>query len=111
MNAIPHVSSTRTYVLVLAALLVFTAVTVAAAGVNFGSPSVNVVVALTIASLKGALVALYFMHLRHDKPLNAIIFVAGLFFLAVFLMACFIDTDSRDVVAPASGSAPAASVR
>jgi cytochrome c oxidase subunit 4 len=83
------------YAGILAALLVLTAITVAAARVNFGSPMINVVVALTIATFKGSLVALYFMHLRYDKPLNAIIFVAGLATLALFLMACFGDTAAR----------------
>jgi cytochrome c oxidase subunit 4 len=85
----------RTYVLVLAALLVLTAVTVAASGIHFGSPAVNVIVALGIASLKASLVALFFMHLLHDKPLNALIFVSGLVFLAIFLILTLIDVDFR----------------
>jgi cytochrome c oxidase subunit 4 len=90
-----HVVPAKVYAAILAALLVFTAITVAAARIDFGSPVVNVVVALGIATFKGSLVALYFMHLRYDKPLNAIIFVAGLAILAVFLMACFGDTAAR----------------
>ena len=34
-------------------------------------------IALTIATIKATLVALFFMHLRHDKPVNALIAVAG----------------------------------
>ncbi len=37
--------------------------------------------ALAIATVKAALVALFFMHLRWDKPVNAIIAVAGFLFL------------------------------
>lgn len=85
----------RTYAIVLAALLVLTAVTVAVSGIHFGSPAVNVIVALGIASLKASLVALYFMHLLHDKPLNALIFVSGLVFLAIFLILTLIDVDFR----------------
>jgi len=101
----------RLYGSVLGALLVLTGITVAASYVNFGEASVNVVVALTIASVKGSLVALYFMHLRHDKPLNSIIFVGGLFFLALLLMLTLIDTGTRDEVPywnskpPAGGAA------
>jgi len=108
-----HAISTKTYAAVLGALLVLTVITVLAAGINFGTHSVNVVVALSIASIKGTLVALYFMHLRHDKPLYAIIFATGLFFLAVLLMLCFVDVDSRDdprpanLRPPAGGAAPA----
>lgn len=85
----------RTYIIVLAALLVLTAVTVAASGIHFGSPAINVIVALGIASLKASLVALFFMHLLHDKPLNALIFVSGLVFLAIFLILTLIDVDFR----------------
>jgi cytochrome c oxidase subunit IV len=103
MEGHAHTStSVRPYILVLALLLSLTAITVSAAGVNFGSPSVNVVIALSIATVKASLVALYFMHLRHDKPMNAIIFVSGVFFLGVFLIFCFIDTGSRDLVRPAN---------
>ncbi len=108
-----HAITTKTYATVLGALLTLTVITVLAAGINFGSHSVNVVIALAIASTKGTLVALYFMHLRHDKPLYGIIFVTGLVFLAVFLMLCFVDADTRDdprpanLRPPAGGAAPA----
>ncbi len=105
----------KLYALVLGVLLMLTGITVTASYVNFGATSVNVVVALTIASMKGSLVALYFMHLRYDKPLNSIIFVGGLFFLALLLMLTLIDTGTRDDVPywnskpPAGGlAAPAA---
>ena len=88
----------KLYAAVLAALLVLTGITVSASYVNFGSSSVNVVVALTIASIKASLVALYFMHLRYDKPINSVIFVAGLFFLGLLLMLTLIDTGSRNEV-------------
>ncbi len=109
MSATPQAESgTRTYLCVLAVLLALTAVTVLAAGVNFGAPSVNVVIALAIASLKGSLVALYFMHLRHERPMNAVIFLTGLAMLAIFLMFCFLDTASREPVAPSAAPAPQA---
>lgn len=90
----------RTYALVLAILLALTAITVAAAGIHFSSPAVNVVVALGIASVKATLVALFFMHLLHDKPMNALIFTAGLATLAIFLMLCLIDVETRLPVQP-----------
>ncbi len=107
-----HAITTKTYATVLGVLLTLTVITVLAAGINFGSHSVNVVIALAIASTKGTLVALYFMHLRHDKPLYGIIFVTGLVFLALLLMLCFVDADTRDdprpanLRPPAGGSAP-----
>lgn len=93
-----HSSSIRTYGMVLAALLALTAITVFAAGVNFGSPSVNVVIALAIATIKASLVALFFMHLRHEKPINAVFFLTGVVFLGVFLALCLLDTEARAIV-------------
>lgn len=111
MEAHAHIVPAKTYGIILGALLVFTAITVSAAGINFGSPVVNVVVALTIATIKASLVALYFMHLRYDKPLNAVIFVAGLSCLGLFLMATFGDTSAREVVQPAVRAVTAAPSR
>jgi cytochrome c oxidase subunit 4 len=105
-------SKSHTYAAVLAALLVLTGITVSVSYIDFGAPVVNVVAALGIASLKASLVALYFMHLRYDKPLNSVIFVAGLFFLGLLLMLTFIDMDTRDNVPywnskPPAGGPPA----
>ena len=107
MKAHSFTSDARTYGLVLLALLALTAITVAAAGVRFGSPAVNVVVALTIATVKASLVALYFMHLRHDRPMNALIFLVGLVFLGVFLMLSLVDVETRLPVQPSGPVAPA----
>ena len=98
--------SARTYGLVLGALFLLTAITVTAAGVNFGSPMVNVVIALGIASIKGSLVALFFMHLKYDKPLNGLIFLIGLVFLGIFLIFCYVDVESRPVIIPQSLKVP-----
>jgi cytochrome c oxidase subunit 4 len=103
-----HATSQRTYAKILGLLLVLTVITVLAAGVNFGAG--NVVIALIIASFKASLVALFFMHLRHDKPMSSVIFVSGVVMLAVFLIFCILDTDSRDRVRPANAKARAAAV-
>lgn len=55
------VTGPKTYGLVLLALLVLTVITVQASYFDFGPW--NTVVALLIASAKGSLVALFFMHL------------------------------------------------
>lgn len=100
-----HGNAARTYSTVLGVLLVLTIITVAASRVNFGS--MNVVIALAIATVKGSLVALYFMHLRYDKPMNGIIFVISLFFLALFLGGCLTDVESRWNTQPSNLRAPA----
>ena len=82
------------YVKTLLALLFLTIVTVGASYVDFGSG--NVVIALFIATIKATLVALFFMHLRYEKPVNAVVACAGFLFLGIFLMFCFIDFSTRD---------------
>ena len=88
-----HATSARTYRKILAALMALTVLTVLAASVNFGAA--NAVIALAIATVKASLVALFFMHLRHDKPMNAVIFTAGLAILATFLMFAYLDEGAR----------------
>jgi len=52
----------------------------------------GLVAAMAIATVKAALVALYFMHLRYDKPLSAIVFLAALIFVGLFLSLTVLDT-------------------
>jgi|SRR5688572_33491717 cytochrome c oxidase subunit 4 len=73
--------------MVFAALLVLTVVTVAVASLDL-SESATVLVAVTIATLKAALVAMFFMHLKGEKPLvfwslglTAVLFAALFAFL------------------------------
>jgi cytochrome c oxidase subunit 4 len=109
---------TGTYTKTLVALLILTAITVFAAGFDFGQG--NVVIALVIATIKGSLVALFFMHLRWEKPVNAIIAMAGFLFLGIFLMFCLLDFNTRNNFIPqnmkptmvplAPGTAPAGAV-
>jgi len=86
------------YARTLVALLILTVITVGAASINFGSG--NVVIALAIATVKASLVALFFMHLAHDKPVNGIIAVGGFIFLGLFLLFVFLDVGSRDGLSP-----------
>src|ERR1700675_1095650 len=82
------------YAKTLISLLILTAITVGASYINFGA--MNVVVALTIATIKATLVALFFMHLLHDKPVNGLIAAAGFLFLGLFLMFTLLDFDTRE---------------
>jgi cytochrome c oxidase subunit IV len=87
-----------TYGLTLVALLILTGLTIGASYIDLGSG--NVVVALAIATVKATLVALFFMHLLWDKPVNRIIAVAGFLFLGIFLMFDLIDMDTRNYYLP-----------
>ena len=98
-----HVTGPKTYAAVLGALLVLTVVTVYASYVDFGP--MNTVVALLIATMKASLVALFFMHLRHDK-FNAVVFVGGLLFLGIFMIWTLFDIGTRVTVLPSNLKTP-----
>lgn len=76
-------------VAVLAALLVLTVLTVVATWFDLGS--MNLLIAMVIATVKAALVALFFMHLAYDKPFNAIVLVGTLFFVMLFISMALLD--------------------
>ncbi len=85
-----HVLPVSMLLAVFAALMVLTALTVAVSYFDFGA--VNLLVALGVATAKATLVALFFMHLRYDKPFNAVVFVIGIAFLGLFLGVTMMDT-------------------
>lgn len=85
-----HMVPIRVLLTIAITLLVLTWVTWAASEQDFGR--MNLVVALVIAVIKGSLVALYFMHLRYDRPINAIILVSSLVFLALFIGLAMMDS-------------------
>ncbi len=92
-HAVHHGPSLLLLAGVLAALLVLTFITVAVtwtAWLDFGH--LNVWVALLIATVKAALVVLYFMHLRYDKPFNAVVLIGALFFVVLFIGIATQDT-------------------
>lgn len=70
--------------LTFVALVILTIVTVKIAKVDFGSVAINISIAMFIASIKGLLVALYFMHLKWEEKL--IVFFAVLSIPFVVLM-------------------------
>jgi cytochrome c peroxidase len=86
----PHVVPVSVMVAVIVALMILTVVTVLASKVDMGS--MNVPVALAIATVKGTLVCAFFMHLRWDKPFNSIILVTSIGMLVLFLVMTGLDT-------------------
>ena len=93
-NAKHHVLPLSIYLSVATALLVLTAITVWVAQYDLGE--VNLIVAMAIAATKGTLVALFFMHLKYDNKLYAVIFGGALFFLAIFIVITMFDTLRRN---------------
>ena len=65
------------------ALLALTVLTVYQSTFNLGN--IEVWLSLTIATIKAGLVIAFFMHLLWDKPLNMIIILSSLIFVALFL--------------------------
>lgn len=59
--------SVRAYLMIGAALFVFTVITVAANQVHLAVPAA-ITVALIIATMKGSMVAAVFMHLKAERP-------------------------------------------
>jgi cytochrome c oxidase subunit 4 len=90
-----HIQPQRIYVAVFFSLLVLTAITVAMAKVDFGNPSINLVIAMLVASVKAGLVALFFMHLRYEHPLTWVYVVLPVFLLGILLGGVFIDNPNR----------------
>jgi len=74
------------------ALVILTGLTVAQSTVV--SSGAEIYVAMFIATIKGSLVMIYFMHLRHDKSFNILIILFSLAFVAVFIGFCSMDTIS-----------------
>ena len=89
-SAVGHVTSIRLLVTVWIALLFGTWLTVTATYFDLGPW--NIWIGLAIATGKALLVALYFMHMRWDKPFNAVVFVGALAFLGLFIGLTMMDT-------------------
>ena len=94
-----HVSSVRLLVVVWIALLIGTWLTVTATYFDLGS--FNIWIGLAIATVKAALVALYYMHLRWDRPFNGFVFLTAFLFLGIFVGIALMDTSHyQDTLIP-----------
>jgi len=88
-----HISPKSTYYAIFAALMVLTAVTVAAAFVNLGS--FNFPVALSIAITKATLVILFFMHVKYSSKLTKLFVVMAFFFVSILFALTMSDYLTR----------------
>lgn len=89
-HEIAHVMPLPVLLAVFATLMVLTFLTVAATWINLGW--FNLPIAMGIATVKATLVALYFMHLRYDSPINGLALLLALFFVAVFILITLLDS-------------------
>lgn len=104
-----HVTSAFLLKFILAILLFFTILTVGQAQAekwiahtfDIVLPNwVNVVVVMGIATIKATLVLLYFMHLKHDNPINSVIFGFTILGVAIFFLFTFLDIGNRGYIEP-----------
>ena len=98
--------SVRTYMMIGAALLVFTGITVAANLVHLAVP-LAITVALIIATIKGSMVAAVFMHLNHEKKwiYGSLILTVVFFMVLLFLPLLTIsDTFGTHINAPGAST-------
>ena len=93
----PH-ASTRACLLVFAALIVLTGLTIGVAFVDLGP--LNTPAALLIAGLKAGLVGWFFMNLRAERGLTWVYAIAGILWLAILYGLTLSDYASRAWLAP-----------
>lgn len=95
--------SPKTYMIILLALLVGTAATVAASYIDLGewhiAPGLtlfwNPVVALAIATCKATLVVLFFMHVKYSPRLTKLTVASGIFLFLVLIGMTLADYMTR----------------
>ena len=80
----------RVYVTVFGALLALTTITVAASYLNV-SMGVAILIALLIASVKGSLVACYFMHLLSERKLILAVLLLTVTFFVILMSLPVLD--------------------
>ena len=91
------------YAVVWIALLFFTFLTYGLSRLHLGG-GWGVVVALSIACTKGALVALFFMHLWEQTGANRLVFVTSLAFVALLIGLTLLDNATRFPLANPPGA-------
>ena len=95
-----HVSM-ATYNMVFLALMVGLIVTVWAAFINLGP--LNMPVAMLIATIKAALVVLYFMHVKFASRLTKVFVAASFLWLVILFVMTFMDYHTRHWLSNSKG--------
>lgn len=89
----PHVLSYKTLGIVLGLLFLLTGVTIGVSRVDMGA--LNIWVALLVASTKGTLVLLYFMHMKYESFFLKSSFIITIGILAILIGFMFWDVAFR----------------
>jgi len=89
-----HIVKPPVYVAVAVALYILTFITVWAAGIDLGK-ILNTIIALSIASVKASLVALFFMHLKYESKLLWFMILIPIIILLILLTLPILDVITR----------------
>jgi cytochrome c oxidase subunit 4 len=92
-----HIASPRLYLMVFAALMVMTIITILAALVDLGR--LNLTVALAIAVTKATLVVLFFMHVKYSPRMIQVAAGAGFVWLGIMVVLTLSDYFTRNILA------------
>lgn len=96
-----HITPAKVYWGIFGALIFFTLLTVGVSYIHLGPA--NLVVAIAIATVKAALVVLYFMHMKYEAKFNVLVFLGSLLFMGIFLAYTMNDTEYRADVDAVNG--------
>ncbi|TLX77478.1 cytochrome-c oxidase [Labilibacter sediminis] len=88
-----HIVPYKTYLLILAGLIVLTLLSVAITHIEFGE--LSVFAAILLASVKSSLVLVYFMHLKFDNKVLQIFVTAIFILVALVIFITFLDYNYR----------------
>lgn len=83
----------KTYFMIFGALMVLTMITVGVSYLHLPIP-MAIAVALAVATIKGSLVALFFMHLNHErKIIYYVLALTVIFFIFMMFVPLFTNMD------------------
>ncbi|MDC3379129.1 cytochrome C oxidase subunit IV family protein, partial [Planctomycetota bacterium] len=91
-----HIVSLKLLGTILGILLLLTVFTVYSAK-SWDLGDMNILLAMVIATVKASLVAVFFMHLKWDKPFNGLILLVSFAGLSLFLYFAIMDTGQYQV--------------
>ena len=89
-----HIVKPPVYLAVAVALYILTVITVLAAWIDLGK-ILNTIIALSIASFKASLVALFFMHLKYESKLLWLMILIPIIILLILLALPILDVITR----------------
>jgi cytochrome c oxidase subunit IV len=84
-----HIIPYKTYLWILAALLILTGTSVSVTQINLGT--LTVTIALLIAAVKSSLVLTIFMHLRFDNKMYTFMAIGVVLLIGVLIFITFLD--------------------